>query len=90
MSASSAPGLVSRDRCIQCVIGKGCGALHIGDFRRALHEAEAADEVGGIDDLTEGGKLGIEQARDASGHAVRIVFDADARAEQIHVERAGS
>jgi hypothetical protein len=52
----------------------------MGDFRRAFHQPQFADEIGGVDDLAETGELVVEKAGDTARHAVGVVFDSDSRA----------
>jgi hypothetical protein len=80
-----ATGLDERKGGVQRLVREYGGALDIGDFGRALDETQAADDGGGIDEFAEALELVVEQARIAAGQAVRIVFDADAAAEQVEV-----
>ena len=56
-------GVDQSERCVQRIVGEACGAFDIGDLGRALDQAQAADEVGRIDDLAEAGSAGWSSRR---------------------------
>lgn len=53
------------------------GLSQIGQLRRALDEAQQADEIGGVDQIAEAGEGGINHLAALRGQAVGVVFDAD-------------
>ena len=77
--------LDQRQRRIERVVGKVGGPFGLGDFGRALEQAQPADDAGSVGDLAEGLQLLVEPAAVEGGQAMGVVFDADARAEQVEI-----
>ena len=72
-------------RRVERIVGERGGAAHIGELGRAFQHAQRRDEIGGVLDRRESLQRLVERAAVRGGQAVRVVFDADARAEQAEI-----
>ena len=71
--------------CLERHVGELGGPAHAPDFGGALDQAQPADDVRGVGEIGEGLQTVVEQPAVGAVQSVRVVFDADAAAEQVHV-----
>ncbi len=68
---------------VKRIVAEFCGALGIGDFRRAFEKAQPVHHAGCIVKLGEALQLFVELAGIGAGEAVRLIFDPDPRTEKV-------
>ncbi len=67
-------------RRVEPLIGELGGTTDIGELGRALHQTQAADQVGGVLEGAKALERGVEALGVAPGEAVGLVLDAEPRA----------